>query len=74
MGRLRERVPELRPCGSLKYFYEVFLPGSLEETNHFGLPCSQSIFGISQDPPKCAQASLSQNGFYRKGIWVGNIP
>ena len=29
---------------------------------------------LSQDPPKCAQASLSQNGFYRKGIWVGNIP
>ena len=27
MGRLRGRVPELRTCGSLKYFYEVFLPG-----------------------------------------------
>ena len=52
----------------MRCFFQVSL------VNHFGLPCSQSIFGISQDPPKCAQASLSQNGFYRKGIWVGNIP
>ena len=30
--------------------------------SHFGLPGSQAIFGISQDPPTCAQASLSQDG------------
>ena len=32
--------------------------------NHFDLPGSQSIFGISQDPHMCAHASLSQDGFY----------
>ena len=31
--------------------------------NHFGLPGSQSLFGLSQDPPICAQASLRQDGF-----------
>ena len=33
--------------------------------NHFDL--SGSIFGISQDPPMWAHASLNQDGFYRKG-------
>ena len=37
----------------MRCFFQVSL------ANHFGLPCSQFIFGISQDPPKCAQASLS---------------
>ena len=36
--------------------------------NHF--PGSQPILGVSQDPPMYAHASLSQDGFYRKGIWV----
>ena len=31
---------------------------------HFDLPGSQSVFGISQDPPICAHASLSHDGFY----------
>ena len=35
--------------------------------NHFDLSGSQSLFGISQDPSMCAQASLSQDGFYQKG-------
>ena len=34
----------------------------------------KSIFGISQDPRVCAHTPLSQDGFYRKGMWVGNIP
>ena len=46
-----------------------FSPG-FPLTNHFDLPGSQSLFGISQDPPMYAHASLSQDGFYRKGIWV----
>ena len=28
------------------------------------------MFGVSQDPPMYAHASLSQDGFYRKDIWV----
>ena len=38
--------------------------------NHFNLPGSQSIYGISQDPPMCAHAFLSQDGFYQRGLWV----
>ena len=36
--------------------------------NHFDLPDSESIFGISQDLPKCAHTSLSQDAVYLKGI------
>ena len=32
--------------------------------NHFDLPGSESVFGISKDPLKCAHASLSQDGFH----------
>ena len=32
--------------------------------NHFDLPGSQSTFDVSQDPPMCLHASLSQDGFY----------
>ena len=38
--------------------------------SHYDFPGSQSIFGVSQDPPKCAHACLSQGGFYQKGMWV----
>lgn len=67
-----ERVAESCPHYSLKLL--LCSTSEFPLVNHFDLLGSQSIFGISQDPPKCAQASLSQNGFYRKGIWVGNIP
>ena len=30
--------------------------------NHLALPGSESIFGLSQDPPLCACTSLSQDG------------
>ena len=36
--------------------------------SNFDLP--QSIFGAFQDPPKCAYASLSQDEFYYKSLWV----
>ena len=39
-------------------------------TNHFNLLGSGSIFGISQDPLMCKYASLSQDGFYWKGLKV----
>ena len=38
--------------------------------NHFDLPDSKSEFGIAQDFPMCACTSLSQDGFYRRGLWV----
>ena len=37
--------------------------------NHFDLPDSGSIFGISKDPLKCAHTSLSQGGVYLKAIY-----
>ena len=42
--------------------------------NRLNFPGSLSIFGISQDPPMCAHTSLSQDGFYWRGVWVENIP
>ena len=50
-------------------FMEHFFP-RFPLSNHFELPSSKSIFGISKDPPMCAHASLSQDGFYQKGVWV----
>ena len=36
--------------------------------NHYNLPGSQSIFGISQDPSTCAHGSLSQEGSFQRGV------
>ena len=85
LGRKRVRVDRhtcrLRRIESrwivLSWQFELLLWGissGFPLTNHFGLPGSPSLFAVSQDPPRCAHTSLSQNGFYRKGIWVGNIP
>ena len=63
------RVAESRPHGSLNYFYGVVSSRFLL-ASHFDLPGSQSIFGISQDPPMCEDTSLSQDDFFQKGIWV----
>ena len=46
------------------------ISSSFPLANHFDLSGSQSIFGISQDPPMWAHASLNQDGFYCKGLWV----
>ena len=43
-------------------------------TDHFDLPGSQFIFGMSQDPPMSMHASLNKDGFYQKCVSVGNIP
>ena len=32
--------------------------------SHLDLSGSESIFGVSQDPPVCTCASLSQDGFH----------
>ena len=68
----RERVAESQPRGSLDSFYggiSFWFPLA----NHCDLPGSRFRFGVSQDPPVCAHASLSQDGFYRKGIWVKRL-
>ena len=40
----------------------------------FDLPDSESVSGISQDPPMCIRASLSQGGFHGEGLWAALIP
>ena len=69
LGGERVRVDrhknELRrscPCGGLKHFYGAFLLGFLWLLN-LAFPGSESVFGISQGPPMCPCASLSQAGF-----------
>ena len=66
MARLRERAAELRPCGSWITFRGHFFWASFVQSSWF--PGLQSVFGISQDPPMGAYASLSQDGFYWKGV------
>lgn len=34
-------------------------------------PGSESTSGVSQGPPLCACASLSQDGFQCRGLWIG---
>ena len=38
--------------------------------SHFDFPGSESVFGLSQDPPMAVYASLSQGGFQQRGLWV----
>ena len=72
MSKLRGKVPESHTCGSLNHlhghFFQVFFGH-----DHFDLPGSQTLFGISQDPPICRQASLRQDRFYRRGLWVERL-
>ena len=68
MGRLRERV-RVTPA----WQFELLLWGissGFPLSGCFDLPGSQSVFDISEDPPMCVHASLSQDGFYPKGLWV----
>ena len=39
----------------------------------FDLPDSESVSGISQDPPMWAHSSYSQDGFYLRGLWIVSI-
>ena len=67
-GRLGAGVPELHPQQFRSLTWSVSFGFPL--ARHSDLPGSQSIFGVSQDPSLCAHASLSQDGFYRKGVQV----
>ena len=40
------------------------IPSRSPLANNFDLPGSRFISGVSQDPPMCAYASLSQDEFY----------
>ena len=60
---------ESRPRGSLSHLYGAFLLGFLWPMILICLVQSPYLV-ISQDPPMCARASLSHDGFYRRGLWV----
>ena len=64
----RERVAEL--CSHDTYMGHFFW---VSFADHFDLLGSESMFSISQDPPMRARASLSQDGFYRRGIWAKHL-
>ena len=70
-GRLRAGVPESHPQQFRSLTRGV--SSSFPLTRHSDLPGSQSIFGVSQDPSLCAHASVSQEGFYCKGVQVTYI-
>ena len=67
--RLKERVTASWQFKSLIWDISSRFPLA----NHFDLPGSESVFGVSQGPPMCACASLSQDGFYQRGLWVDSI-
>ena len=52
--------------GSLNHIYEAFFQVSFGSL--FTLPGSDSLFGVSQDPPMCKHASLSQVVFQGRGL------
>ena len=66
MGRLRES----RALSSLNHLYGVFLLGFLWPVILLCLVLSP-LFGLSQGPLMCTRASLSQDGFQRRGLWLG---
>ena len=68
MDRLRGKIPELCPHGNLNNYVGAFF-SDFPLANQFDLPGSQFIWYIS-DPSMLVHASLSQNEFYCKGLWV----
>ena len=69
-GLGRERVTESCPHGSLNYFYGTFLPGSLWSILSNCLVHSPCLVYLRILQRVRTHASLSRDGFYRKGLWV----
>lgn len=67
-GRHRREFLSLCPHGSFNYFYGAFLLGILW-ANHSGVCGSQSLLVYLRILPH-VYASLSQDGFYWKGVWA----
>ena len=57
-GSERESCPHDSSDDSYGAFFSGF-----PWAHHFALPGSESVFGLSQGPPKCGCAFLSQDGF-----------
>ena len=65
----RQAQRELNLHGGLNYFYGG-ISSAFPLMNHLALPGSESVFGISQDPPMSACTSLSKDAFQQRGLWV----
>ena len=63
-----ERVAESYPCGILNYFMGYFFLLSFGQSFSFAW-FRVHIYNISGSS-MCAHASLSQDGFHRRGLWV----
>ena len=59
---------ESRPCGSLNHLHGIFISSRFPLAKHLVLPGSGSIFGLSQGPPMCACAPLSQDWILAKRL------
>ena len=46
------------------------IPSRFPLASHFDLSGSESILGIFQYPPMCAYSFLSQDRFWRRGLWA----
>ena len=66
MSRLRERVPESDPCGTLNYFYGGISSG-FPLASHFDLPGSQFVSGLYQGPPMLHMHLLAKMASTEKG-------
>ena len=69
--RQTQKERELSPCGSFSHFYGAFLPDFLWPIIMISLV--QSLYLVYLRVLPCAYASLSQDGFYQRGLWVFNI-
>ena len=64
-----------RERGTLSWQFELRVWGissGFPLTNYFDLPGSQSTFSLSRGPSMCTHASLSQDAFHRRGLWVAS--
>ena len=57
------------PCGSLNHLYGALLPGFLWPVILLCLVLSPYLVYLRVLP--CVRTSLSQDGFQRRGLWVG---
>ena len=72
MWAQRERVAESHPGGILNYFNGAFLPRFLWPIVLICLTLSPHLVCL-RVLLLCAHTSLSQDGFYWKGLWVVHI-
>ena len=59
VDRYKNELRRSCPCGGLSHLYEAFLP-DCPLASHLALSSSESVFGLTQDPPLCACISWAR--------------